>query len=123
MFEESIDEPDQACRVSGHDFKTEIIKKSIGAVCKVVLTSRECSDGQLLGNLRTCFSDAPIMNQAREDLRNMQQMDNESAIVYSYRWGKAMLRSSAICSEDERQPHVIKDFISSLQCGVCIIYG
>ena len=38
-FEEWINELNQACRISGHDFRTEIIKKSIGAVCMVVLTS------------------------------------------------------------------------------------
>ena len=72
MFEEWIDELDQACRVSGHDFRTEIIKKSKGAVCKVVLTSGDCSDDQLLANLGSCFSDAPTMNEVREDLRNMR---------------------------------------------------
>ena len=75
MFEEWIDELDQACRVSGHDFRTEIIKKSKGAVCKVVLTSGDCSDDQLLSNLRSCFSDAPTMNEVREDLRNMRQRE------------------------------------------------
>ena len=39
MFEEWIDELDQACRISRHDSRTEIIKKSIGTVHKVVLTS------------------------------------------------------------------------------------
>ena len=72
IFEEWIDELEQACRISGCHFRTEIIKKSIGKVHKVVLTSRDCSDDQLLANLRSCFSDAPTMNQAREDLRNMR---------------------------------------------------
>ena len=71
-FKEWINELDQACRISGHDFRTEIIMKSTG-VQKVVLTSGDCSDDQLLANLRSCFSDAPKMNQAREDLRNMRQ--------------------------------------------------
>ena len=31
-FEEWIDKLDQECRISGHDFRTEIIKKPIGAV-------------------------------------------------------------------------------------------
>ena len=110
MFEVWIDELDQACRVSRCDFRTEIIKKSIVAVHKVVLTSGDCSDDQLLANLRTCFSDALTMNQAREDLRNMLQRDNESAMVYSYRWGRALLKSSAICPEDEQHPHIIKRF-------------
>ena len=48
-------------------------QKSIGAVRKVVLTSGDCSDDQLLSNLRSCFSDAPTMNQDREDLRNKRQ--------------------------------------------------
>ena len=61
------------CRIGGCDFETEIIRKSIGGVCKVMLTSGDCSDDQLLANLRTSFSDAPTMNQARDDLRNMRQ--------------------------------------------------
>ena len=65
VFEGWIDKLDQACRISGCDFRTEIIKKSKGAVCKVVLTSGDCSDDQLLANLRSCFSDALTMNQAR----------------------------------------------------------
>ena len=72
-FEEWIDKLDQACRISGHDFRTEILKKSIEAVHKVVLTSGNCSDDQLMVNLRSCFSDVPMMNQVREDLRNMRQ--------------------------------------------------
>ena len=35
VFKEWIDDLDQACRISGCNFRTEIIKKSIGAVCKV----------------------------------------------------------------------------------------
>ena len=72
-FKEWIDKLDQACRISGHDFRTKIIKKSIGAVHKVVLTNCNCLDDQLMANLRSCFSDAPTMNQARVDLRNMRQ--------------------------------------------------
>ena len=56
IFEEWIDELDQACRISGCDFRIKIIKKSIGAVHKVVLTSGDCSDDKLLANLRSCFS-------------------------------------------------------------------
>ena len=114
-FEEWINKLNQACQISGHDFRTEIIKKSIGAVQKVVLTSDDCSDDQLLSNLHCCFSDAPKMNQAREDLRNMRQRERESVMVYAYRWGRALVRSSGIHPEDERHTRIIKDFISSLQ--------
>ena len=85
IFKEWIDELDQVCRISRCDFRTEIIKKSIGAVHKVVLTSGDCLDDQLLANLRSCFSDAPTMNQAREDLRNMRQQEKETLMVYAYR--------------------------------------
>ena len=71
MFEEWIDKMDQACRVSGCDFRTKIIKKSIDAIWKVVLTSGNCSVHQLLANLGSCFSDVPTMNWAGEDLRNI----------------------------------------------------
>ena len=80
-----------------------------------MLISRDCSDDQLLANIRSCFLDAQAMNQVREDLRNMRQREKEPVMVYAYRWGRAFVRSSAICPADERHPHIIKDFISSLQ--------
>ena len=93
MFEEWIDELDQACRSSMHDIRTEFIKKSIGAVCNVVLTSGDSSDNQLLSSW---FSDVSTINQTKEDLRNMQQRESESVMVYAYRWGRALVRSSGI---------------------------
>ena len=58
------------------------------------------------------------MNQAREDLRNMRQQEKESIMVYAYQWGRALVRYSGIHPEDERHPHVTKDFITSLQCDI-----
>ena len=55
IFKEWIDELDQECRISGCDFRTEIIKKSIGAVCKVVLTSGDSSDDQVNGKSLELF--------------------------------------------------------------------
>ena len=86
-FKDWIDEIDQACRVSDHDFRTEIIKKLTGAVQKVVMSCENYSDDALLVKLRSCFSDVPTMNEAREELRNMRQMENESITVYTYKWG------------------------------------
>ena len=71
------------------------------------------SDKQLLAKLRKSFSDAPTMNQSQEELRNLRQGEHESIAVYAYKWGWVLVRSSGICPEDERHPHVIKDFISS----------
>ena len=86
-FGDWIDEIDQVCRVSDHDFRTEIIKKSTGMVQKVVMSCENYSDDTLLVKLRSCFSDAPTMNGTREELRNMRQMENESIAVYTYKWG------------------------------------
>ena len=36
-FKDWIDEINQACRVSGHDFRSEIIKKLTGVVYQVVM--------------------------------------------------------------------------------------
>ena len=87
VFEDWIDEIDQACWVSNHDFRTEIIKKLTGVVQQVVMSCENYSDDTLLAKLRSCFSDAPTMNEAREELRNMRQMENESITVYTYKWG------------------------------------
>ena len=35
-----------------------------------------------------------------------------------YRWGRALYRSSGIQPDNERHPHVIKDFISSLKKNI-----
>ena len=58
------------------------------------------------------------MNEAREELRNMQQLEHESVSIYTCRWGRALYRSSGIQPENERQPHIIKDFISSLKKNI-----
>ena len=89
LFEDWIDEIDQACQVSEHDFRTEIIKKSTGAVRQVVMSCRNLSDDALLVKLRSSFSVAPTMNEAREELRNMRHKEHESITVYTYRWGHA----------------------------------
>ena len=77
----------------------------------MVMTGKDCCDDKLLLKLRNAFSDAPTMNQAREELRSMRQRENESIIIYGYRWGRVLVRSSGIHPENETHPHVIKDFI------------
>ena len=39
-------------------------------------------------------------------------------MAYTYRWVRVLVRSSGIHPEDERHPHVIKGFISSLQHNI-----
>ena len=58
------------------------------------------------------------MNQAREELRSMKEKENESIIIYAYRWGRALARSSGIHPENKTHPHVIKDFISLLERNI-----
>ena len=118
LFEDWINEINQACWVSEHDFRTGIIKKLTGVVRQVVISCRNLSDDALLAKLRSSFSDVPTMNEAREELRNIRQKEHESITVYTYRWGWALLRSSGICQEDGRHPHVIKDFMTSLKKNI-----
>ena len=75
----------------------------------------ELTDNELIAKLRSCFSHTPTMNEAREELRNMRQMEHESVSVYIYKWGRALYTSSGIDPENKKHPHVIKDFISSLK--------
>ena len=117
-FEDWIEEVDQACRASNRGFRTELFKKSAGAVRQVILYCSNFSDDELVTKLRSCFSHAPTMNEAREELRNMRQMEHEAISVYMYRWGRALYRSSGIRPSEERHPHVIKDFISSLKKNI-----
>ena len=70
-FEDWIDEVDQACRASNRGFRTELFKKSAGAVRQVILSCGDFSDDELVTKLCSCFSHAPTMNEAREELRNM----------------------------------------------------
>ena len=48
----------------------------------------------------------------------MRQMEHESISIYRYRWGRALYRSSGIRPSEERHPHIIKDFISSLKKNI-----
>ena len=70
-FKDWIDEVDQACRASNRGFRTELFKKSARAVRQVILSCDDFSDEKLVSKLRSCFSHAPTMNEAREELHNM----------------------------------------------------
>ena len=118
LFEDWIDEINQACQVSEHDFRTKIIKKLTGMVRQVVMLCRNLSDDTLLAKLRSSFSVEPTMNEAREELRNMRQKKHKSITVYTYRWGCVLQRYSVICPENETHPHVIKDFMISLKKNI-----
>ena len=85
---------------------------------QVILSCDEFTDDKLVTKLRSCFSHAPTMNEARQELWNMRQMEHESISVYMYRWGRALYRSSGIRPNNERHPHVIKDFKSSLKRNI-----
>ena len=100
VFKDWINEINQACWISEHDFRTEIIKKSTGVVRQVVMSCRDLSDDALLNKLRSCFLVVPTMNEVREELRNMRQKEHGSITVYTYRWGRTLLRSSGIHPED-----------------------
>ena len=89
-FEDWIDEIDQACRASDRNFRNEIFKKSAGAVRQVVLSCDKLTDDELVAKLRSCFSHALTMNEAREELQNMKQLEHESVLVYMSRWGRAL---------------------------------
>ena len=95
-FEDWINKVDQACRASNRGFRTELFKKSAGAVRQVILSCDEFTGNELVAKLRSCFSHAPTMNEAREELQNMTQMGHESISVYMYRWRRALYRSSGI---------------------------
>ena len=71
IFEDWINEVNQACRASNRGFRTELFKKSAGAVRQVILSCSNFSDDELVAKLRSCFSHAPTMNEAREELCNM----------------------------------------------------
>ena len=118
IFKDWIDEVDQACRASNRGFRTKHFKKSAGAVRQVILSCDAFTDDELVAKLRSCFSHAPTMNEAREELQNMWQMKHESVSVYMYRWGRALYRSSGIRPSKEWHPHLIKNFISSLKRNI-----
>ena len=71
IFEDWINEVDQACRASNRGFRTELFKKSAGAVRQVILSCNDFSDDKLVSKLQSCFSHAPTMNEAGEELHNM----------------------------------------------------
>ena len=67
----------------------------------MVLSCDELPDDKLVAKLRSCFSYASTMNEAREQLRSMGQSEHKSVSVYIYRWRRALYRSSGICPENE----------------------
>ena len=107
---------DQATRISGRDLRTELIKKSTGVVRNVIMMAHpDASDDDLINMIREDFSDAPTMNEAREELLHMCQKPEEQMFVYVYRYGRMHQRSSGIRAAEETHQHVIQDFIKSLK--------
>ena len=114
--EQWLDDMDQATRISGHDLRTELIKKSTGVVRNVIMMAHpETSDDDLINMLHEDFSDAPMMNEARKELLHMRQKPEEQMCVYVYRYGHMHQRSLGIRAADETHQHVIQDFIKSLK--------
>ena len=114
--EQWLDDMDQATRISGRDLRTELIKKSTGVVRNVIMMAHpDASDDDLINMIREDFSDAPTMNEAREELLHMHQKPEEQMRVYVYRYGRMHQRSSGIRAADETHQHVIQDFIKSLK--------
>ena len=114
--EQWLDDMDQATRISGRDLRTELIKKSTGVVRKVIMMADpDTSDDDLINMLREDFSDAPTMNEAREELLHMRQKPEEQMRVYVYRYGRMHQRSSGIRAADETHQHILQDFIKSLK--------
>ena len=100
------------------DFRTEIIKKSTGVVHQVVMACDNLSDDDLLVKLNINFSDAPTINQAWQELRNLRQGKHEFITVYAYKWECALMRFSGISTKNKRHPHIIKDFIFLLKRNI-----
>ena len=114
--EQWLDDMDQATRISGHDLRTELIKKSTGVVRNVIMMAHpDTSDDDLINMLREDFSDAPMMIEAQEELLHMCQKPEEQMRVYVYRYGHMHQRSSGIRAADETHQHIIRDFIKSLK--------
>ena len=114
--EQWLDDMDQATRISGRDLRTELIKKSTGVVRNVIMMAHpDTSDDDLINMLREDFSDAPMMNEAQEELLHMCQKPEEQMRVYVYRYGRMHQRSSGIRAADKTHQHIIQDFIKSLK--------
>ena len=114
--EQWLDDMDQATRISGRDLRTELIKKSTGVVRQVIMMAHlDASDDNLINIIREDFSDAPTMNEAREELLHMCQKPEEQMRVYVYRYGRMHQRLSGIRAAEETHQHVIQDFIKSLK--------
>ena len=114
--EQWLDNMDQATRISGRDLRTELIKKSTGVVRQVIMMADpDASDDDLINIIREDFSDAPTMNEAREELLHMHQKPEEQMRVYVYRYGRMHQRLSGIRAAEETHQHVIQDFIKSLK--------
>ena len=114
--EQWLDNMDQATRISGCDLRTELIKKSTGVIRNVIMMAHpNASDDNLINMIREDFSDAPMMNEAWEELLHMHQKPEEQMCVYVYRYGHIHQRSSGIRAADETHQHVIQDFVKSLK--------
>ena len=80
-----------------------------------MMAAPDASDDNLINMIREDFSDAPTMNEAREELLHMHQKPEEQMRVYVYRYGHMHQRSSGIRAAEETHQHIIQDFVKSLK--------
>ena len=82
-----LDDIVQTTHITNRDLRTEVIKKSGGAVRKTLMMMHPATtDNEVIAKLRKDFSVIPTLNQVREELRNMMQKPNKPVSVYIYRY-------------------------------------
>ena len=118
IFEDWINEVDQACRASNKGFRTQLFKKSAGAVRQVILSCNDFSDDELVTKLWSCFSHAPTMKRLERSFVTCDRWSTNPSPSTCTGGGRALYRSSGIRPSEERHPHMIKDFISSLKKNI-----
>ena len=76
----------------------------------MVLSCDDLTDDELVAKIRSCFSYVPTMNEAREELRNMRQLEHESISVYTILKCAVFLKENRILLTEKFRKFVDIDF-------------
>ena len=114
-FEGWLDAVKQACNMTDHNLRKELMKKSMGAIRETLsMMNASWTDDNVISKLRQDFSSMSTMNRAREELKDLKQLPGQPISSYMYKYGRIHFLTTGNQVHNERYPTAIMEFIESL---------
>ena len=106
---------EQAYNMTDRNLCKELMKKSSGAIKETLsMMNAAWTDDDIISKLRQDFSSMSTMNRAREELKDLKQLQGQPISSYMYKYGRIHFLATGNQACNERYPTAIMEFIESL---------